>query len=166
MYRSLNIIEEDTLKYLYMRQNVPTDQFKRRPAALRRLADEFNTLTERSDDPDNILHFIINRRKAGKWPKLGPGHKKLASVPDDVLTPDEWTILKEIYLDMNKGSDIFAYDGQLRMELARRFSASARRFLPARTLCAALERRRKEGLLPRLTDQPLAPFADMDSVAL
>lgn len=166
MNRKLSIDEEDMLKFLYVRQNIPTDQYKRRPEALRELTTRFNALTERSDELDDVLHYMITRRKAGKWPRLGAAHSRLPSVPQDLLTPDEWKILEEIYLDINKGSDNYAYDAGLRRKLAQRFSASAGRFVAHRTLCAALERRRKEGLLPKITDRPPAPFADMDSVAL
>jgi len=165
MYRKLTIDEVDILKFLYVKQNVPTDQYKRRQQALRELTEGFNALTERTDEPDDLLHFMITQRKQGKWPKLGAGHSKLASVPEDVLTPDEWKILEEIYLDINKGSDNYAYDAGLRKELTRRFSAAGR-FVGPRTLAAALEKRRKEGLLPTISDQPPEPFADMDSVAL
>ncbi len=166
MYRRLSIDEEGMLKFLYVRQNIPTDQYKRRPEALRKLTEGFNALTERSDEPDDLLHFMINRRKKGKWPTLGTGHKKLDSIPYDVMTPDEWKILEEIYLDLYKGSDNYAYDSDLRRELSRRFSTSVGRFVSGRTLCAALERIRKAGILPKLTDQPIVPFADIDSVAL
>ena len=166
MYRSLSIDDKEMLKFLYVRQKIPTDQYKRRPEALRKLTDRFNALTERNDKADDLLHFMISQRKQGKWPKLGTAHRKLARVPLDLMTAEEWKILDEIYLDINVGSDNYAYNGDLRRELARRFSASAGRFLPARTLCAALERRRKEGTLPRLTDKPEKPFGDIDAVAV
>lgn len=166
MYTSLNIDDREMLQFLYVRQKIPTDQYKRRPEALRKLTDRFNALTERNDKADDLLHFMISQRKQGKWPKLGTAHRKLARVPLDLLTAEEWKILDEIYLDMNVGSDNYAYNVELRRELARRFSASAGRFLPERTLCAALERRRKEGSLPRLTDKPEKPFGDIDAVAM
>jgi len=166
MYRRLSIDDRDMLKFLYVRQRIPTDQYKRRPEDLRKLTDRFNALTERSDEPDDLLHFMVSQRKQGKWPKLGSVHRKLARVPLDLLTADEWDILDEIYLDMNVGSDNYAFDAELRREFARRFSASAGRFVPARTLSAALERRRKEGSLPRLTEKPPEPFSDMDAVAM
>lgn len=166
MYTSLNIDDKEMLRFLYVRQKIPTDQYKRRPEALRKLTDRFNSLTDRNDKADDLLHFMISQRKQGKWPKLGSAHRKLARVPLDLMTADEWKILDEIYLDMNVGSDNYAYNDELRRELARRFSASAGRFLPARILCAALERRRKEGSLPRLTDKPEKPFDDIDAVAI
>jgi len=166
MYRSISIDDKEMLKFLYVRQKIPTDQYKRRPEALRQLTDRFNALTERIDKADDLLHFMISQRKQGKWPKLGTAHRKLARVPLDLMTAEEWKILDEIYLDMNVGSDNYAYNVELRRELARRFSVSAGRFLPARTLCAALERRRKEGSLPRLTDKPEKPFGDIDAVAM
>ena len=166
MFRSINTDDKETLKFLYVRQKIPTDQYKRRPEALLKLTDRFNSLTERNDKADDLLHFMISQRKQGKWPKLGTAHKKLARVPLDVMTTEEWKILDEIYLDMNVGSDNYAYNVELRSELARRFSASAGRFLTARTLCAALERRRKEGSLPRLSDKPEKPFGDIDAVAI
>ncbi len=166
MYRSLSIDEKEMLNFLYVRQKIPTDQYKRRPEELRKLTDRFNALTERNDKADDLLHFMITQRKQGKWPKLGTAHRKLARVQLDLLTAEEWKILDEIYLDMNVGSDNYAYNVELRRELARRFSASACRLLPARTLCAALERRRKEGSLPRLTDKPAKPFGDIDAVAM
>lgn len=166
MYTSLNIDDKEMLKFLYVRQKIPTDQYKRCPEALRRLADRFNALTDRNDKADDLLHFMISQRKQGKWPKLGTAHRKLARVPLDLLTADEWKILDEIYLDMNVGSDNYAYNVELRRELAHRFSDSAGRFVPERTLCAALERRRKEGSLPRLTDKPEKPFGDINAVAM
>ena len=166
MFRSINTDDKETLKFLYGRQKIPTDQYKRRPEALRKLTDRFNSLTERNDKADDLLHFMISQRKQGKWPKLGTAHKKLARVPLDLMAAEEWKILDEIYLDMNVGSDNYAYNVELRRELARRFSASAGRLLPARTLCAALERRRKEGSLPRLSDKPEIPFGDIDAVAI
>lgn len=166
MYRSLSIDDKEMLQFLYVRQRIPTDQYKRRPEALRKLTDRFNSLTERNDKADDLLHFMITQRKQGKWPKLGTAHKKLARVPLDLLTEEEWKILDEIYLDMNVGSDNYAYNVEHRREFARRFSASVRRFVPERTLCAALERRRKEGSLPRLTDKPKKPFGDIDAVAM
>ncbi len=166
MYRSLSIDDKEMLMFLYVRQRIPTDQYKRRPEDLRKLTDRFNALAERNDKADDLLHFMISQRKQGKWPKLGTSHRKLARVPLDLLTADEWKILDEIYLDMNVGSDNYAYNVELRSELARRFSVSASCFVPARTLCAGLERRRKEGLLPRLTDKPEKAFGDIDTVAM
>lgn len=166
MYRSLSIDEKEMLKFLYVRQKIPTDQYKRRPEELRKLTDRFNALTERNDKADDLLHFMISQRKQGKWPKLGSAHRKLARVPLDLMTAEKWKILDEIYLDINVGSDNYAYNVELRRELARRFSISAGRLLPARKLCAALERRRKEGSLPRLSDKPEKPFGDIDAVAM
>jgi hypothetical protein len=166
MFTKLNVAEEDMLKFLYIRANIPTDQYKRRPGELRKLADEFNALTERNDDPDDILHFIITQRKQKKWPTLGAGHKKLQSISPETLTSDDWRILEQIYLDMNKGSDNYAFNSDLRSELPRRFAVATGRVVAARTLCAMLEVKRKDGSLPRLTVQPPEPFADMDSIAL
>jgi len=166
MNRKLTVDDEETLKVLYVRQNIPTDQYKRRPDDLRLLAETFNDLTERSDDPDDLLHLMITRRKDGIWPKLGPGHKKLHAIPPDAFADAEWGLIDSIYLDIGKGSDHYAYDVGLRKELTGRFSTLAGRVVPARVLCAALEQRRKEGLLPRLTDKPPELFADMNAVAL
>ncbi len=166
MNRRLSIDDEQILRDLYVRQNIPTDQYKRRPDALRVLAETFNDLTDRSDDPDDLLHLMITRRKQGRWPALGSGHKKLPAVPADTFSDAEWSLVDSIYVGMGKGSDHYAYDVGLRRELTRRFSTSTGRVVPARVLCAALEQRRKDGLLPRLTDEPPEAFADMDAVAL
>ena len=166
MNRKLTVDDEEILKTLYVRQNIPTDQYKRRPDDLRLLAETFNDLTERSDDADDLLHLMINKRKNKKWPTLGPGHKKLRAIPPDAFTDAEWGLIDSIYLERGKGSDRYAYDGGLRKELTRQFSVLAGRVVPARILCAALEQRRKDGLLPRLNDRPSEPFADMDAVAL
>jgi hypothetical protein len=109
---------------------------------------------------------MITQRKQKKWPTLGDGHKKLQSVPLETLTSDDWQILEQIYLDMNKGSDNYAFNADLRSELSRRFAVATGRVVDSRTLCVMLEIKRKDGSLPRLTEEPPEPFADMDSVAL
>jgi hypothetical protein len=166
MQRKLTVADEEVLKQVYLRLNIPSDQYKRRPDALRLLTEMFNDLTERADQSDDLLHHMISRRKKGKWPRLGSAHKKLAPLPQDTLSDDEWAILDSVYLDINEGSDHYAYDAHLRSEFTRRFSAAAGRVVPARVLCAAIEKRRKEGFLPRLTPKAEEPFGDMDAVAL
>ncbi len=166
MNRKLSIDDEEILKDLYVRFNIPTDQYKRRPDALRLLADTFNGLTERSDDPDDLLHLMITRRKKGRWPTLGSGHKKLHAIPSDMFSDGEWSLIDSIYVDIGVGSDHYAYDVELRKEFTQRFSTSTGRLVPDRVLCAAIEQRRKDGLLPRLTNKPPEAFGDMDAVAL
>lgn len=166
MLTKLNADEENMLKLLYVRANIPTDQYKRRPAELQKLADGFNSLTERNDNPDDLLHFMVTRRKAKKWPTLGAKHKKLQSISLDILTSDEWNILEQIYLDINKGSDNYAYNAELRSELSHKFAVATGRVVAERTLCAVLETKRKEGSLPKISNRPAIPFADMDSVAI
>ena len=165
MLRKLTPDEEKVLQFLYLQHRIPTDQFKRRRGTLNDLTKEFNLLTERNDSPDDLLHYMINRRKGGKWPRLGSKHEKLNSLQEGILTQEEWKILEIIYLDINRGSDNFAFDKNLRINLAKRFAAESGKYIPGDKLSAAIEARRKEGTWVLLHRKPLKPFSDMDAVA-
>lgn len=156
--------ERELLKSLYTQHRIPTDQYKRRPEDLGRLTEQWNTLTGRDDEPGEILHYMIAQRKQKKWPRLGKNHEKLASVPADVLSVKEWTLLRQAYSELDTGSDNYAFDAQLRAELEKRFARNAKRIVPSIILCAAIEAKRKRGLWVKIGGED-EPFADMDAVA-
>ena len=144
------------------------DSLVNHPQVLYDLTESFNALTERSDSPEDILHYIRNERKCGRWVRLG--RQKVTAPPetDGNLTEPEMIALSEIYLIMGreceKGNDSFAHDAPLARELERRFIARCGRYVLACHLIAALTDYRKNRNLPRL-DLRGHGFADFDDVA-
>src|SRR5438067_9238452 len=64
--------EEDvSLRALYREFNIPTDQYPHRPDDLHRLVSAWNQLTGRNETTSDVLHYMITRRKKGKWERLG-----------------------------------------------------------------------------------------------
>ena len=161
----LLIDERALLVYLYKQHRIPTDQFKRRPVELRAFTNQWNALASRNDEPGELYHYMVSQRKQAKWPRLGKNHKKIDSLPDELLTVDEWGFLRAIYRDMNTGSDNFAFYADLRSELESRFALKAGRLIPGQALCAVIEAKRKRGLWETITTEE-ERFSDIDEVAM
>ncbi|OWK35551.1 hypothetical protein [Fimbriiglobus ruber] len=174
---SIRSDEVEILKQLYLEFRFPSDQYRRRHRELLRFTEAWNGLTNRSDSSGELLHFIITQRKQKKWPTFGGTHHKLASMPDDFLSPREWVILREIYDEMliplEMGSDNLAYDDLLAQQLSREFRDRAGRTVYGRLLFCAIMTRRKRGewsTLPQSREanpnEPrMRPFGDIDSIA-
>ncbi len=85
--------ERELLKSLYQSYGIPTDQYNVRVLDLERFTAQWNRLTERNDDPFELLHFMVNQRKDKKnagWPRLNGNHKKKPPIPADLLDQEEW----------------------------------------------------------------------------
>lgn len=157
--------EDALLKALYKQYRIPTDQYKRRPEDLRRFTDQWNMLTDRSDQPGELLHYMVTERKKGNWPRLGRDHEKVETLPEDVLSEKEWADLKGVYVELGIGSDNYGYDHELRRELAERFATRTGRIVSGHILMAAIEAKRKRGEWVKLGSDD-EPFADMDAIAI
>lgn len=145
----LNAADDLTLRQLYVDKSIPSDQYERRPTERRNFVEIWNALTGRADSEEDVMHYIITKRKQSKWPTLNGTHLKMASVKDDFLTPPQWAALRQAYsmvlLDRGIGSDNLRFDRSLGRELAKIFRKLTGRTESPATLLAAIEARRKRG---------------------
>ncbi len=54
----LNPADREVLVTLYLDRRLAIDPYEKRPKDLKDLTDAFNALTERSDPPEDILHYM------------------------------------------------------------------------------------------------------------
>jgi hypothetical protein len=155
--------DRELLKSLYLQYRIPSDQFKRRSSDLHRFTQQWNMLTDRADGPGELLHYMVTRRKKAEWPRLGNNHKKIETVPQDLLTVEELEALRTVYLALGKGSDNYAFNAGLRNEMENRFAAAAGRRVSSVLLMGTIEARRKRGLWVKIGGEE--PFSDIDAVA-
>ncbi len=158
--------EEHLLRTMYYEARIPTDQFQRRPRRWRQFVAVWNEATGRDDSPEEILHWLVTRRKRphgrpGRLEAIGEGYKRLRSPGADILTGEQWEVLDAIYVEMGVGSDNFVFDPDLKRGLVREFLRRTRVHVPATKLIAALVARRKGGFLARINDMG---FRDIDQV--
>lgn len=156
--------ERESLEALYVAHRIPSDQWVRRPDELVGFISDFNKLTGSDYLPGEVLHYMYSQRKQKMWPTFGGGYKKLAPLPDDVLSDDEWEILREEYLKLGIGSDNFVFDDALCFKLEETFGMRAGRVVSGRVLFAAIMKKRKRGLWPKVGTKA-KEFADFDAVA-
>lgn len=161
----------EVLKGLYLSFRYPSDQYRRRPKELSRFVATWNELTDRTDAPGEILHFIVTRRKNQKWVTFNGDYQRLDSMPDDFLSPGEWTHLRAIYMDLlgadQIGSDNLAFDDRLVAEVAREFRRRANRTVAGALLFAAIMAKRKRGEWPNVKPKKDDDkgFGDIDKIA-
>jgi hypothetical protein len=167
----LSTVEVDLLKHLYLAFGYPSDQYKRRPTEKARFVRRWNNLSERSDSEGDLLHFVITKRKNSQWVTFDGNYKELESMPDDFLSPQEWTYLEEAYIEVlvskNLGSDNIAYDPKLAQEIGVAFARRSARAIHAPLLLAAIEEKRKRGNWVKLTKapKPKTGFDDWEEAA-
>ena len=165
--------EDQLLRRLYVRDNIPSDQYKQRPKAAARFLKEWNARSGRSDEWGDILHDIVTKRKSKRhnWPTLGDGHRRLADPAWETLSDSEWHVLEDVYAKLLKahgdGSDNLLYDPALTAKMARMFCARTGRSVPSTTLVGLVFGKRKRGewvvLQPKAAKAAGAgAWADMD----
>ncbi len=157
--------EDSVLRSLYRSFRIPVGQYNRRRRALRRLTSLFNTATGRSVVAEDLLHYMITRRKQGRWETLNGDHKRLAPVLDDLLAPEEWLVLDEVYVQIGIGADTYFFDHEAAHEFASELSRRLERPFETHALAAAIVERRKSGSLPKLEPAAEHGFDDIDQVA-
>jgi len=159
--------EDELLRTLYRDFDIPTDQYPQRPDDLIRLVESWNSLTGRSESPPDVLHYMITRRKKGKWEKLGRDAGNGFTRPTVALNEDELKHLDAIHEELQIASDNFALNADLAQKLQQEFARRAGRIIPAMILAAAMINRRKAGALatlkPKSDDQDLG-FSDIGQV--
>ena len=164
----LSEAEVDLLKLIYLENRYPSDQYERRPAERRRFVAQWNELAERSDTPEEVIHYIVTKRKAKKWVTFDGDYEKMGSMRSSLLTDDEWKSLKvayaEIFVDRGLGSDNLRYDRALGSELAKRFRALTAHAVNPSLLLALIEAKRKRGEWIKVGNRGLG-FSDINEVA-
>lgn len=161
--------EEDHLLRTFHRQSgVPDGQFSQRPRFWRQFTNAWNGATGRSDSPEEVLHYIMTKRKQALWFRFGKDHKPLPTPEPDILIPEQWAVVDSLYVDMGVGADNFLVDRELRSELLRRFIAHTGVHIPELLFTSALIARRKAGWLPKVPHTPPPDgdfgFRDIDQV--
>jgi hypothetical protein len=163
----LNAEEKKALEMLYVEVGATTDNLPRVPAVLKALVDDFNALTDRNDSKEDVLHYMMTRRKKQEWPKLGHG-KQLDEVHNAVkLVAEDWPHVDAIYEELQIASDNFACDEQLSKKFAHEFAKRTGKVVPPMNLAASVICRRKSKRLatlkPRPTQEDLG-FSDIDEI--
>lgn len=159
--------EDELLRTLYRDFNIPTDQYPQRPDDLIRLVESWNSLTGRAESAPDVLHYMITRRKKGKWEKLGRDAGNGFTQPTVAFNEDELQHLDAIHEELQIASDNFALNADLAQKLQQEFARRAGRIVPAMILAAAMINRRKARALatlkPKSDDQDLG-FSDIGQV--
>lgn len=168
----LNPADREVLVTLYLDRRLAIDPYEKRPKELKALTDTFNALTERSDPPEDILHYMRTQRKIGKWPRLGSTARKVSESLEEIMSLDDSKILEACYIKIGKihkkGNDSFAYEPELMRELEKEFMKVAGHYVHRSKLLAALTKLRKTGNLETLKlEKPghREAFGDMDKAA-
>ena len=160
--------DEEVLRTLYREMNIPTDQFPQRHGDLRRLVKSWNGLTSRTEADADVLHYMINERKNGKWEKLGRQAGSDFERVRTELSDDELGYLDAIHEELQIPSDNFALNPDLAKQLQKEFAKRAGRIVPQMCLAAEMISRRKAGALatlkPKSSDKNIG-FSDIGEVA-
>lgn len=159
----LSPADDETLRRLYRSYRIPIDQYRGRPVERARLTDAFNAATGQQLGAETLLHYMIRRRKDGKWETFDGDHRRAKPVPADLFSDEEWRIVDRLYVDFGVGADTFIYKSKVATKFAVKVSAALGRAVRPDVLAAALVDRRKADALPRLG--PDAGFEDIDEVA-
>ena len=156
------------LRHHHLFSRRPIDQFAQMPRAWAIFVSRWNRETGRSDSGDDLRHYILTKRKAGKWFRFDGAYDPLACPGEDALTPAEWDSLREAYREINVGRDQYAMDADLRDQLSEKFAERTGRFVSGDLLYAAAMARQKQADWVRVTPPSTEPgigFGDIDEVA-
>lgn len=160
--------EKQLLEVLYVGWAITTDNFPRFPDKLLSFTQEWNALSGRSDEPQEVLHYMITRRKKKEWVRLGHSKPAGAGETGYVLSEEEWEVLDLLYEEFQISSDSFALDVELAKKLQDAFAKRVGKIVPMLILSAAMIRRRKAGKLttlrPKKSQDDLG-FGDIDQLA-
>jgi len=162
--------EDSLLRYLYRQYRIPIEQFLQRPNDLSEFVELWNRATSRNDTADELIHYMMTRRKdsrRGGWVTFKGKHQRVRSPGNSVLTPDEWSYIVDILQERRVTADNLATDHSLAQELNKRFALKFGRTIPISLLVASVIAKRKRGTLPKLgrkdDDQDMG-FRDIDAV--
>src|SRR5258708_2302869 len=97
---------------LYLKYNLPIEQLEARPVELAEFTTEWHEISGQKHTAQELLHYMRNERKCGRWVKLGSKCPPVPTLPD--MTSEETDALVMIYEEnvavLGLGSDAIAYD--------------------------------------------------------
>jgi hypothetical protein len=160
--------EKPALEKLYSTYGVATDQLRRAPEVLQAIADGFARVASRRIDAGTLLRYMLNRRKAADWVRLGHKAKRFSTSLLDLLTAEAVDVLRSIYVAIDIPLDEYLFRRKLVMELERRYAAKSSSSESGDVLVAVMMSYRKRGNWPTIreaTPEKLRPFGDIDEVA-
>jgi hypothetical protein len=148
--------ERSLLVKMYLERLIPIEQYESRSAELASLVDEWNKLTGRADSAGDLLHFMRTQRKNGKWVRFDGVHLPVPASP--MFSAEDTEALVSIYTEevaaMGVGSDVLAYEDDIKQLIAKEFADRRGRVVAADDLVAKLTALRKRGLLPKVAVLP------------
>jgi hypothetical protein len=174
-HKSIKLLphERALLLKMYLEGRIAIEQYEARSIERERLAEEWNKLTGRSDAGSDLVHYMRTQRKRGLWVKLEGA--ALPSPPTPKFSAEETEVLVNIYTEevaaMGVGSDVLAYEDELKTLIAKEFAGKTGRIIAADDLVAKLTALRKRGMLPKAADVPIAGkdadvgFGDIDNIS-
>jgi len=166
--------EDQLLRTLHRQSGIPDGQFPQRPRFWTRFTEVWNEATGRNDSPEEILHYIMTRRKRpmgrpGRWEPFGSDYERLRTPEPSLLTGEQWEVVDALYVEMGLGADNFLIDTDARAELLKRFAARTGEHLSDLLFVAAMIARRKGARLPKIGQSSDGEgdvgFGDIDEVA-
>lgn len=140
------------LEELYLHYAVATDQLRRAPAVLNKIAAAFCGMTGIDADPPELLRYMMNRRKNGDWPCLGARARRFPQAVR-ALTEHQLSLLKDSYVELDVTSDEILLQPAFAKRFCALFAQRAGAILPAHTLIPALFQLRKRGQLPTIREE-------------
>ena len=141
--------EDQLLRKFYKHARIPVDQFKKRPPDdLESFVRNWNRATNRSDKPDEILHYVMTKRKNGDWPRLDGNHKSAPSIHNLIeFNERDWETLLAVYeqvvVPQDIGTDSLVHDDELAELVAYKFCQATGQAIPSHLLVAAIMAKRK-----------------------
>lgn len=149
----LSKFEDAALRHIYRLMRIPSDQYPRRPKALRALVSMFNGAVSGAYTESDVLHYIMTCRKAKKWVTFDGDYEPLKDIEADYFGETEWAALVSIFVAKGKGVEAYLFDDLLKDKLEQDFAAATGRAEPGNVLVSALMSLRKAGMLPTIGSQ-------------
>jgi hypothetical protein len=107
---------------------------------------EHDWIADRSDDPAELLRYMMGLRKHAKWEKIGRGGKPGANFLER-FDAEDWKAIDAINEELQIASDAFAFDDELSRKFANEFARQKGRVIPPIVLAAAVITQRKNAKL-------------------
>jgi hypothetical protein len=157
-HKSIRVLphERDLLVNMYLERRIPIEQYEHRSEELAAFVEEWNRLTGRTDTGAGLVHYMRTQRKQGLWVRFDGAHLAVPPAPD--FSAEDIEVLVSIYADdvaaMGVGSDVLAYEDDLRALIEKEFADRTGRVVSGDDLVAKLTALRKRGLLPKAAELP------------
>ncbi|HEX4145991.1 MAG TPA: hypothetical protein VHY91_20995 [Pirellulales bacterium] len=156
--KSIKILPHDRqlLVNLYVKYGLPIEQLEARPAELSAFTKEWHRISKQKHAVGELLHYMRNERKCGRWVKLGKNCPAPPPLPD--MSADDIEALTIVFEEnvavLGHGTDDIAYDDEKMELIAKGFFEITGRGLPAHQLLQKLTALRKRGLLTKVSEVP------------